>query len=112
MVRKTSSVFLIALMLFINAVKLFHMHPGILRDAGLTKTHSVSQSPSQDFQQIKQNDRCAICDFQLARDADPAQIIIAIAPLSQAASCHAEPLHESLDSFYASRSGRGPPSLA
>jgi hypothetical protein len=107
--KKTSSVLLIALMLFINAVKLLHTHPGIPRNASFDKVSFLSIPINIGKQQIKQNDYCSICDFQLVRDADVSHITIVIPAHLQVAIVNVAHLPSCLLTFPIACSGRAPP---
>jgi hypothetical protein len=71
-----TALMLMALMLYINAIKLFHTHPGSY--SPVYSFHAVhahalpSISPDNTVRHIVHGNHCAICDFQLAKDADVA----------------------------------------
>jgi hypothetical protein len=109
--KKTNSVLLIALMLFINAVKLLHTHPGTPKNTSFDKVSFSSIPCNIGKQQIKENDYCSICDFQLVRDADVSQITIIIPVHLQVAVVNVAHLPSCLLTFPIACSGRAPPVL-
>jgi hypothetical protein len=108
--KKAFSILLVALMLFINGVKLFHTHA--VNPQYTPSGKSAISSIAGDAGQVKQNDHCTICDFQLVRDADVSQITIIISPVQQAAVICAAHLPVCLLTFPITSSGRAPPALA
>ena len=71
--KKITAAFFIALMLFINVIKVFHRH---------STSHSVSAKNSYaqqvELPKVLSNRHCNICEFNFAKNADVA--IIDIAP--------------------------------
>gem|GEM_PF-3906885 len=104
---------LMALMLYINAIKLFHTHPGSYSPVYSFHTvhaHALSpNSPDNQGQHIVHANHCAICDFQLAKDADVAAVAIDPTPIWQVDVYRATCLHAYLPHFYITTSGRAPP---
>ena len=107
-----TSLMLMALMLYINAIKLFHTHPGGYSfDA--VRTHVFTPvTPDNHGQHIVQGNQCAICDFQLVKDADIAAVSIEMTPMRQVDVYRAAYLHTWLPVFPVSTPGRAPPATA
>jgi hypothetical protein len=108
-----TALMLMALMLYINAIKLFHTHPGSYSPVysfHAVHAHALSPiSPGNPGQHIVLANHCAICDFQLARDADVAAVAIDMTPIRQVDVYRATCLHAYLPHFYITTSGRAPP---
>ena len=100
---------LMALMLYINAIKLFHTHPGGYSFNTVHAYALTSVSSDNHRQHLVQGNHCAICDFQLARDADVAAVAIDMTPIRQVDVYRATCLHAYLPHFYITTSGRAPP---
>jgi len=110
-VKKGAAILLMALMLFINAVKLFHTHTALLQSAVFSK--KVLSHHSGDIQPTatSQNDHCAICDFKLAKDADVTETVIALIPLSNIDEAIGGKLPACISIFQSASPGRAPPVL-
>jgi len=65
--KKLTASILLALLLVIHGVKFFHHHPIPL--FGHDQVHEQSALLNDTNSQLSQH--CSICDFQLAKDADP-----------------------------------------
>jgi hypothetical protein len=107
-----TSLMLMALMLYINAIKIFHTHPGgysfnAVRSHAFTPVSSDNQG-----QHIVHGNQCAICDFQLTKDADVAAADINMTPVRQVDEYRAVCLNAWLPVFPISTSGRAPPAMA
>jgi hypothetical protein len=107
--RKVTALMLVALMLYINAIKIFHTHPGGY-SFNVVHVHAFSSvSPDHQGQHIARGNHCAICDFQLTRDADVAALGLHIIPIRQFDVYSATCLDAYLPIFYITTSGRAPP---
>jgi hypothetical protein len=107
-----TALMLMTLMLYINAIKLFHTHPD---GYSFNTVHAYVLTPSppdNQGQHIVHGNHCAICDFQLVKDADVAAIDIDITPIRQVDVYRATCLHAWLPVFPVSTSGRAPPATA
>ena len=100
-----------ALMLYINAIKLFHTHPGRYSFNIVCAYAPPSVSSDNQGQHIVRGNHCAICDFQLTRDADVAAVDIDIDPIRQADIYRAISLHAYLPAFEITSPGRAPPTM-
>jgi hypothetical protein len=107
--KKAYSVLLIALMLFINGVKLFHTHAASAQYTSFDKATSSTLSDAAGVIQFKQDDHCIICNFQLVRDAYVSELNIVVSPLQQATLVYAAHLPAFLAAFHILSSGRAPP---
>ena len=111
-VNKITAILLMALMLFINAVKLFHTHPALTESAVFAKKvsshHSGDILPQRDIQ----NDHCAICDFQLTKDAEVPTTTVALIPLFHQDTFCIPKLLSFISAFHSTSSGRAPPFLS
>jgi hypothetical protein len=107
--RKITALMLMALMLYINAIKLFHTHPGGYSFNVVCAHVSPSVSPEKPGQHIVRGNHCAICDFQLTRDANVAAACIDIIPIRQVDVYRATALQAHLPVFDITSSGRAPP---
>jgi hypothetical protein len=111
--RKMTALMLMGLMLYINAIKLFHTHPGSYSPVysfHTVQAHAQSSiSPGNQGPHIVHANHCAICNFQLARDADVAVVAIDMTPIRQVDVYRATRLHAYLPHFYIITSGRAPP---
>ena len=106
---------LMALMLYITAIKLFHTHPGGYSSQVVHVTHVAALSsipPHSQGQHIMHGNHCAICDFQLAKDADVATLSIDVAPIRQIDVLSITCLSAGLPAFPVTTPGRAPPATA
>lgn len=101
--QKISATFLLAMMMFITAVKTFHTHDlSAYEKAEKSNTNPIS---------LKAIFSCAICDFQFAKDSDVQVVAIDIvAPVYHVTNIYGYTV-PSLFSFSVISSVRGPPSL-
>lgn len=97
------------LMLYINAIKLFHIHPGGYSFNAFQAHTASSVSPDSQGQHIVHRTHCAICDFQLVKDADVVAVGLDIPLIRQVDVYRAACLHAYLPVYYISTSGRAPP---
>jgi hypothetical protein len=104
-----TALMLMALMLYINAIKLFHTHPGGYSFNAFHAHTFSSVSPDSQGQHIVRGTHCAICDFQLVKDADVVAVGLDIPPIRQVDVYRATCLHAYLPVFYISTPGRAPP---
>jgi hypothetical protein len=105
---------LMGLMLYINAIKIFHTHPGGY-SFNAVRTHAltpVSPDNHNQGQHVAHGNRCAICDFQLTKDADVAAAGADMNPVRQVDVYRAACLHAWLPVIPVSTSGRAPPVTA
>lgn len=103
---------LMALMLYINAIKLFHTHPGGYSFNTVHAYALTSVSSDNHGQHLVQGNHCAICDFQLVKDADVAAVSIDMTPMRQVDVYRATCLHTWQPVFPVSTPGRAPPATA
>jgi len=107
--RKVTALMLVALMLYINAIKIFHTHPGGY-SFDVVHVHAFSSVwPDHHGPHIAHGKHCAICDFQLTRDADAAVLSLHITPVRQVDVYRATCLNAYLPIFDIATSGRAPP---
>jgi hypothetical protein len=112
LIRKATSLFFITLMLFINAIKLFHSHPVNLQNISLINSgHKLHKSGEIRSQNISQDDHCAICDFRLSKDAEPANSFSASTPPQSTIAIFAYILPLRTPAFHLTGQGRAPPVL-
>jgi hypothetical protein len=107
-----TALMLMALMLYINAIKLFHTHPGGYSFNTVHAYALTSVSPDNQGQHIVHGNHCAICDFQLVKDADLTAVSIDMIPMRQVDVYRATFLHAYLPFFYITTPGRAPPATA
>ena len=112
MVKKTTAILLMALMLFINAVKLFHTHRVVADPIGFSKIISPHHSGDIQSHSSNQNDHCAICDFKLAKDAEISETVIALIPLFHEDVVSVVKLPAYISAFQSTSPGRAPPVLS
>ena len=110
-VKKSTAVFLMLLMLFINAVKLFHSHPPVT--APVASSKKISSHTFGDFQLrgASQNEHCAICDFKFAKDADVVETLMVLVPLLRTDVTGTPKLPVYISALPSISSGRAPPVL-
>jgi len=107
-----TALMLMALMLYINAIKLFHTHPGGYSFNTVHAYALTSVSPDNQGQHIVHGNHCAICDFQLVKDADVTAVSIDMTPMRQVDVYRATRLYAWLPVFPVSTPGRAPPATA
>ena len=103
---------LVALMLYINAIKIFHTHPGGYSFNAVHAYALTPVSPDNHGYHLVHGNHCAICDFQLVKDADVAAVGIDMTPMRQVDVYRAAYLHAWLPVLPVSTSGRAPPVTA
>jgi hypothetical protein len=110
LIKKLSALLLIGVMLFINAIKVFHSHKNDLNDSTFNSKAPCLQVKSNIYSSHYSKDsRCPICDFDLMKDADAVHLTITLfiplcgAPLYNCA------LPNFLHNFSISTTGRAPP---
>ncbi|RBL89129.1 hypothetical protein [Chitinophaga flava] len=69
-IRRLLAILGMALLLFVHAVKLFHQH------------HPITGKHAKGDYQLQASHLCAICDYQLAKDATVPDLIVAPPVLS------------------------------
>lgn len=102
--QKLSTIFLLCLLVFINAVKIFHKHDFSYS----TKT----EKSNKDTKIIKAAFSCSICDFQLAKDSDAAISSFNIEAPVDFISVHYNYILPVATSFAIASDNKGPPSIA
>jgi hypothetical protein len=107
-IQKITSSLLIALILFINAVKLFHTHPQSSQKLQVRRSFFAGIS---DHQQLSINDRCAICAFNFIKDADVSPLPVIPLPAKQYSAVVSFKLPVLHSVNHSTNSGRAPPSL-
>jgi hypothetical protein len=107
-IQKITSSLLIALILFINAVKLFHTHPQSSQKLHVTRSFFAGIN---DHQQVSTNDRCAICAFNFVKDADITPLPVLALPTQQFNLIVSFKLPAFQSIHHSTNSGRAPPSL-
>jgi hypothetical protein len=110
LVKKISAFLLLTLMLFINLVKVFHTHPVVEKSVAGREHAAVILSFGLSRLEALRDDHCPICDFKLAKDADATVFHLSSTRLSSSACLHLEGNLADLPRFYATCSGRAPPS--
>ncbi|HEY2725767.1 MAG TPA: hypothetical protein VGI61_01225 [Parafilimonas sp.] len=101
--KKLSALFLLSVLVFINAVKTFHTH----NFSYLIQAEQANKNATA----VKANFFCAICDFQFAKDSDAEVALINIsAPIHFIISYYNYTLPQ-LYNFSVTSSVRGPPSF-
>ena len=103
---------LMLLMLFINAVKLFHTHPPVTAPAVSSK--NISSHSAEDFQLrgTSQNEHCAICEFTLAKDAEVVETLMVLVPWFHTDLIGTPQLPVYISALQSISSGRAPPVLS
>jgi hypothetical protein len=98
-----------AVMMFINGVKLFHSHHD--SDNSSSRSYIGSFTINSDFSlhQVSQDKHCPICDFNLMKDADIAHSDIPLFIRLSGNAIFSSPLPQSLHQFSIPGKGRAPP---
>jgi hypothetical protein len=99
-----------ALMLFINAVKLFHSHHELTNASQHTIAGYLIEKSSPPIK-ISQDNRCPICDFNLMKDGNIAHADINFFTRTSDKVAFASPLPSYLYRFSISCKDRAPPVL-
>jgi len=100
--QKITATLLLAVLVFINAVKTFHTHE---------YSYSAQQeNSSKHATTCKAYFFCAICDFQIAKDSDAAVATLNISTPVQIIGNYYNYLSDNIVSFSVLSSVRGPPS--
>lgn len=73
LIRKAAAFLLMAMLLYIQGVQVFHRH-----DYTQVKHHKTAQLPEH---LVKASHSCPICDYHLAKDADLPAVHIILPPL-------------------------------
>jgi hypothetical protein len=94
------------LMIFINAIQLFHTHADVNRSRSVVA--AKLKFPHQD---ISQSNRCPICEFNLVKDADLTHADIPLFVRASRTILFNSPITLSLHQFAILSKGRAPPSL-
>ena len=102
--QKLSTTFMLALLLFINAIKVFHTHD-FSNSAGIEKLNKNAKI-------IKAAFSCSICDFQIAKDCDAATTTLQLQPDQQSIHCFYHYVLPAYNSIIATSSGTDPPIAA
>ena len=102
---------LMLLMLFINAVKLFHTHRPVTAPVASSKNISSHSSGVFQLRYASQNEHCAICDFKLVKDADVVETLMALVPLLHTDVTGTPKLPVYISALQSISSGRAPPVL-
>ncbi|HLX91825.1 MAG TPA: hypothetical protein VKR32_09090 [Puia sp.] len=102
---------LIALMVFINAIKLLHSHSTTPEHYRFDQVQFSSARADIKTDHVKLNDRCRICEFQLIRDADLTEIGFVPTLFFQFAALRSAELPTLLAAFHNTTCGRSPPAL-
>lgn len=100
--KKISAALLIALLVFINAVKILHTH-----NFSLQTTHAGKNAIV-----VKAAFNCNICDFQIAKDSDAEIASYNILSLAGFIDVIDARINSALSSFSYTSSVRGPPVFA
>jgi hypothetical protein len=112
LIRKIFTIFLIGIMLLINAIQLFHTHPidpapkTIFNNTKVTPTSPLIRIPGR-----TKSDHCPICDFRLTQDTETTAFFIVHSSASNAVLLRTAPLQFHNLPFYSTSSGRAPPSF-
>jgi hypothetical protein len=100
-----------ALMIFINAVKLFHSHHELANASQHTVAgYLVDKSTSPPIK-VSQDNRCPICDFSLMKDGNIAHSDINFFTRTSDKAAFASPLSSYPNRFSISTKDRAPPVL-
>jgi hypothetical protein len=100
-----------ALMIFINAVKLFHTHHESAKaffSSGASYLAVKSHFPPV---QVSQDNHCPICDFNLMKDADMGHSVIVFFARMSSKALFTSQLPQSFHHFAIPGKDRAPPSL-
>jgi hypothetical protein len=108
-IKKPSALLFMAMMVFINGVKLFHSHHDL--DNSSSRSSIISLVVNSDFSlhQVSQDKHCPICDFNLMKDADMAHSDIPLFVRVSGNAVFSYPLPHSLHQFSIPGKGRAPP---
>jgi hypothetical protein len=98
-----------ALMVFINGVKLFHSHHDLDNSPSRSYISSFKVNSSFSLQKVSKDKHCPICDFNLMKDADMAHSDIPFFIRVSGNAVFTIPLPQSLHQFSIPSKGRAPP---
>ena len=107
-IQKITSSFFFALILFINAVKIFHTHPQSFQKHHVARYFSTG---IDDHQKLSTDDHCAICAFNFIKDADLIPISVLVILEQQYSGVVSFKLPAIPSIHYTAISDRAPPSL-
>ena len=100
-IQTFSASFLIAVFVFINAVKALHTHDF---------SYTFSNSNTKNANVVKAGFECAICDFQIAKDSDTESATLTISTPLHFITAYYNYTSSQLYNFSLTSSVRGPPS--
>jgi hypothetical protein len=110
-IKKPSALVFVALMIFINGVKLFHSHHDSYNSSSRSSISSFAVNSCFSLQQVSKDKHCPICDFNLMKDADMTHIGIPIFIRISGSAVFTSPLPQSLHQFSFPIKGRAPPAF-
>jgi hypothetical protein len=110
-IKKPSALLFMALMIFINAVKLFHSHHELTNASQHTVAGYLGDKSTSPPIKVSRDNRCPICDFSLMKDGNIAYADIIFFIRTSDKAAFASPLPSYLFRFSISSKDRAPPVL-
>jgi hypothetical protein len=110
-IKKPSALLILALMIFINAVKLFHSHHELANASQHTVAGYLIDKFTAHPIKISQDNRCPICDFNLMKDGNIARADINFFTRTSDKASFVSPLPSYLYRFSIAAKDRAPPVL-
>ena len=108
-IKKPPALLFMALMMFINGVKLFHSHHDSYNFTSGSSISSYADNYNFSLDRLSKDNRCPICDFNLMKDADQAHSNIPIFIRISGNAVFAGLLPESLHQFSITGKDQAPP---
>ena len=108
-IKKPTALLFMALMMFINGVKLFHSHHDSYNFTSGSSISSYVVNYNFSLHQLSKDKHCPICDFNLMKDADLAHSDIPIFIRISGNAVFTSLLPESLHQFSIPGKDRAPP---
>jgi hypothetical protein len=108
-VKKPSALLFMAMMIFINGIKLFHTHHDSDNSSSRSSTSSFTSNSCFSLHQVTQDKHCPICEFNLMKDADMAHSDIPFFIRVTGNAVFTNQLPQSLHQFSILSKGRAPP---
>ena len=99
------------LMIFINAVVLFHTHPTFTAQSVSCKNTPSHYSSNFQYLGTSHTEHCPICDFRLSKDADLVETLMFLSPLSHTNVIGTPKLPVYFSALQSISSDRAPPVL-
>lgn len=108
-IKEPSALLFMALMMFINGVKLFHSHHDFDNSASRSSISYFTGNSHFSLHQVTQDKHCPICDFNLMKNADKAHSDVPLFFRLSENIVFTSPLTQSLPQVSFPSKGRAPP---